>query len=196
MGLIGSGKGNSAQQTTQSATNQQVATESGVAVGANSTASINIQTSDPDTVKNALVFGAGVNRDSLVTNAHVVDSSLNFAGHAADIAEATNRQAITSIENVAGGSILANSNLATKFIDSSSKDYQSGINLLQSVGQNQTDVALQSQRVASGALDASFAVSRATAPQDNNFTVTETIKYVVIGLAVVFAAFFIFKKKA
>lgn len=196
MGLIGSGKGNSAQQTTQQVSNQQVATQSGIAVGANSQASINVQTSDPETVKNALLANASVSRDSLTTNAHVTDSALDFAGHAAEVAAGTSRQALTSIENIAGGSILANSNLATKFIDSSSRDYQSGINLLQSVGQQNTDIALQSQRAASGALDASFAVSRATAPQDNNFTVTETIKYVVIGLAVVFAAFFIFKKKA
>lgn len=196
MGLIGSGKGNSAQQTNQSATNQQVATTSGVAVGANSQASINIQTSDPETVKAALLANAGVNRDSLVTNAHVTDSALDFAGHAAEVAASTNRQALTSIENIAGGSILANSNLATKFIDNSSKDYNSGINLLQSIGNQQSDIALASQQLASRALDSSFAVSRAVAPQDTNFTVTTTIKYIAIGLAVVFGAFFIFRKKS
>ncbi len=196
MGLIGSGKGNSAQQTNQTASNQQVATESGIAFGAGNSGAVNIQTSDPETVKAALLATAGVNRDSLVTNAHVVDSSLGFAGHAADVAAATNQKALTSVENIAGGSITANTMLATKFIDSSSKDFISGINLLQSVGNQQTDVALAAQTLARGALDQSFAVSRAVAPQDTNFTVTTTIKYIAIALAVAFGAFFFFRRKA
>ncbi len=196
MGLIGSGKGNSAQQTNQTASNQQVATESGIAFGAGNTGAVNIMTSDPETVKAALVATAGVNRDSLVTNAHVVDSSLTFAGHSADVAAATNRQALDAVENIAGGSITANTALATKFIDSSSKDYISGINLLQSVGNQQTDVALGAQTLANRALDSSFGVARAVAPQDTNFTVTTTIKYIAVALAVAFGAFFFFRRKA
>lgn len=175
-----SGKGNSASETssTTNVSNQQVATESGIAVGAGSSASISVTSSDP-----------GVVKEALRANAATSGSAFTFAGHAAEIAAQTNALATRSVENIAGTSILAQNALATKYTEHVSENAAQNINLLQSVAQQGTDIALSGQKLAGDALDKSFAVSRAVAPQDANYSSTETTKYYVYGavaIAVIF----------
>lgn len=180
-----SGKGNSSAATTQNVSNQQVATESGIAIGANSKADINVNTLDPEVAKAAIAGNVLANRDSLV-----------FAGHAAEVSADVNKFSTLAVSNIASASILGQNELATKFIEGAGDLAAQNVNLLQSLNQQQTDVALRSLGTANDALTQSFAVSRATAPQDANYTVTSAIKYIAIALAVVFGAMFIFRKKA
>lgn len=189
---------------TNNVSNQQVATESGIALGANSSGnSIAISTSDPEVTRAALGAGVATARDSL-----------SFAGHAADVAASVNALALRSVEGIAGQSIdqigrnsargfdFAES-LSSKFSKESGDLAAQNISLLGSIANQQTDVALNAQNKASEALDKSFAVSRATAPQDSNFSLTEivgstqkTIVYVFVGIAVLATAFFMFRKRA
>ncbi len=178
MGSGTSGKGSSSAETTQQVENNQVATESGLAFGRNATGNeVNITTDNPEIVKAAI---AG--------NAYVSDKALGFAGASAAIAADVNKFAVGAVENLAGTSVLAQNALATKFGQNVSDLAAQNINLLQSVNQEQTDVALRALGVSNDALDKSFAVSRAVAPQDANFTQSDlaattgkTILYLVLG---------------
>jgi hypothetical protein len=184
-------KGNSSskQESKTNVTNQQVATESGIAVGAGASANISITSSDAETTKNALIASAANNQ-----------SAFNFAGHAAEVAADTNRFATTAVRDIAGTSIEAQNALATKYTEHVSDTAAQNINLLQSIAQQQTDVGLKGLDVANEALNKSFAVSRAVAPQDANYTQTETSKYMlyaVIAVAVIFGlSTFLFRKRA
>lgn len=176
-----SGKGSSSAETNQTVTNQQVATESGIAVGANSNAAISVTTSDPEVLEAALKANTAV------------------SSFAAD----TNKFAIGAVTDLAGTSILAQNALATKFGNNVSDLAAQNINLLQSVGQEQSNVALQAQALASRALDQSFGVSRAVAPQDPNYTTSDlastqskTIIYIVLGLVAMLGLGFLFLKKS
>ncbi len=192
MGSGTSGKGSSSAETTQQVENNQVATESGLAFGRNATGNeVNITTDNPEIVKAAI---AG--------NAYVSDKALGFAGASAAIAADVNKFAVGAVENLAGTSVLAQNALATKFGQNVSDLAAQNINLLQSVNQEQTDVALRALGVSNDALDKSFAVSRAVAPQDANFTQSDlaattgkTILYLVLGLVALLGLGFIFYKK-
>ncbi len=201
--MANSGKGNSSSETKQTAYNQQVATESGIAIGANSQASISVQTSDPE-----------VARTAILGNSAVAGAAFNFAGHSAEIAAETNRLAQAGVERIAGGSILAQSELAGRSIDAQnfltskfSTDTANlaaqNISLLQSIGNQQSDIALAGQKLAGDALTQSFAVSRAVAPQDANYSVTELagtasklVLYIVLGIAAIFGIIMVTKKRA
>ncbi len=192
MGSGTSGKGSSSAETTQQVENNQVATESGLAFGRNATGNeVNITTDNPEIVKAAI---AG--------NAYVSDDALKFAGASAAIAADVNKFAVGAVENLAGTSVLAQNALATKFGQNVSDLAAQNIDLLQSVNQQQTDVALKALGVSNDALDKSFAVSRAVAPQDANFTQSDlaattgkTILYLVLGLVALLGLGFIFYKK-
>lgn len=199
-------KGNkkSSSDTNITSTNQQVATESGIALGANASGNqISITSSDADVTRAALAAGVASGRDSL-----------SFAGHAADVAAQTNMFALRTVEGVAGKSIdeigrnsargfdFAES-LSTKFAQGAGELAAQNIGLLSSISNANTDVALNAQDKASRALDQSFAVSKSTAPQDANFSLTEvvgtaskTIIFVIVGIAVVVGLFFAFRKRA
>lgn len=182
-----SGKGNSSAETKQTATNQQVGVSSGIGLGANSTGNvISVSSSDP-----------GVAKAAIQGNAYVADSAFAFAGHAAEVAADTNKFSAAVLGNTAGLAITANTDLSKKFIEGVSDVAAQNIGLLTSISQQNTETTLQSQRTANDALQASFAVSRATAPQDSNFTVSDTIQkvamYAAIAVAVI-AGLFFFRK--
>lgn len=188
-----SGKGNSSAQTTQQVANNQVATESGIALGAGAKGnSINVSTSDPETVKAALT-----------ANAYVTNDSLGFAGHAADVAAQTSIFAQKTVEDIAGGSILANNDLASKFSRNISDLAAQNVGLLSSVANNLTDVSLGAQDSNNKALDLAFGVAAQAAPQTDNYTATalaatssKTFMYIAIAIAAVFGFFFLARKKA
>lgn len=170
------GKGSSSAETQNTATNNQVATESGIAVGGtNNSANISVTTSDPEVLEAALKSNTDVNQ---------------FATDA--------------VTTLAGTSILAQNSLATKFGQNVSDLAAQNINLLQSVNQENTATTLAGLDVAKGALDQSFAISRSVAPQDPSYAQetlaqnnSKTIIWIVLGmlgLGIVF--FFGFKKKA
>lgn len=194
------GKGNSSAETNQTATNQQVGVSSGIGLGANSRDNvINVSTADPEVAKTAISGNSFVAANALKGNAYVADSAFNFAGHAADVAAETNKYTTAVLGSTAALSIEANTGLAKKFIEGVSDTAAQNVGLLTAISQQNTETTLQGQRVAGDALQASFAVSRATAPQDANFTVSDTIQkvalYGAIAIAAIFALFF-FSKKA
>lgn len=190
MGSGASGKGTSQAKTEQTANNLQTATTSGLALGAYSNNNkVDIQTSDPEVAKTAI---AG--------NVVAEGQALNFAGHAADVAAEVNKSSIDSIESVARYGIGSGNALAGKFLDSVSQTAAQNIGLLTSVGQNETDVALASQRASAQALDASFQVSKSVAPQDPSYALQTTLSktaYIIVSLVVAaIGAVFLFRKKA
>lgn len=190
MGGGASGKGTSQAKTEQSVVNQQTASTSGIALGAQShNNTVNVQTADPS-----------VARTAIEGNVIAEGQALQFAGHAADVASRTNEFAIGSVESVAKYSVGANTSLATKFLDSVNENSKANIGLLQSVGQNETDIALQAQRASAQALDASFQVSRSVAPQDPSYALQTTLSktaYIIMAIvAAVFLGFFITRKRA
>jgi len=199
-----SGKGNSSAQTTQQATNQQVAAQSGIALGAGSHGNeINISSSDPEVSKYALGTSVAQSQVALGANAHVTDSALNFAGHAAEVAAGTNNLALSAVQSIAGGSILAQNDLATKFGENTSKLAAQNIGLLQSVGQELTTVSLASLENNKSALDSAFGVAAQVAPQTDNFTATalgttlsKTVLYIGLAVAAIFGLFFFSRKKS
>lgn len=168
-----SGKGSSSAETNQTVANNQVATESGIAVGgSNNDTRISVTTLDPEVAAAAIRGNSDVSKFAIDRNAAVSEFATG---------------AVTSLAGLFGNQI---SDLAAQ-----------NINLLQSVNQESTNVALSSQQLASRALDESFAVSRAVAPQDPNYTQTtladtqsRTVIYIVVGAIVVFAGFFFLRK--
>lgn len=198
-----SGKGNSSAQTTNQVSNQQVATTSGIALGAGATGNeINVSSSDPKVAAAAIAGNSQVAGEALGSNVAVTSDALNFAGHAADVAAQTNQFATQAVENIAGGSLQLQDNLATKFTGAVSDLAAQNINLLQSVGQQQTDVALNAQNAAKDALDQSFAVSESVAPQDPNYateslagTQSQTIVYIVLGILAILGLGFVFLRR-
>lgn len=172
-----SGKGNSSAQTTQTAENEQVGVTSGIGIGANSSGNkINIQSDSPEIAK----------------------TLSDQAGHVADVSAQVNALAISEVGNTAGLAIAGANNLATKFGDDLTQVNNSNVGLLTSVAQELSNTTSQSLDVSKSALDSSFAVSRAVAPQNDNFTVSDTIgtvgKYVAVA-AVAIAFIFFFRKK-
>ena len=123
-----SGKGSSSAETTQTVTNQQVATESGIAIGANSSAAINVSTLDPEVAEAAIRGNSDVSKFAIDRNASV---------------SAFATGAVTQLAGLFGDKV---SDLAAQ-----------NINLLQSVNQESADVAISGQQLAARALDASFA---------------------------------------
>lgn len=179
----GGGKGNSSAATTQTANNEQVATQSGIAIGAKAEGNtINVSSSDPEVAKYAL------------------GSSLSFAGHAADVAGAVNESAISGLKGVAELSISSGNDLAKKFLSSVSDTAAQNINLLQSVGQNETEVALNAQRSSAAALQSSFDVSKSVAPQDPSYALQTTLSktaYIIVAVVVAgFLGLFLLRKRA
>ncbi len=186
----GGGKGNSEAKTEQTAYNEQVATTSGIAVGARNTGTVNILSSDPETVKN-----------SLAASAFTSHEAFNFAGHSADLATQVNQSTTKAITDTAELAILGGNNLAGKFLDSVSDQAVQNIGLLQSLGNSQADIAKNSQDAANQALQASFGVARSVAPQDPSFALETTVgtigKYAAIfaGVITLVIAIFVFGKK-
>ena len=172
-----SGKGNSSAETNQTANNYQVATQSGIAVGgANNSANINVTTADPEVAK-AAIQG----------NVYATNSALNFAGHAADVAAAANEYATGAIQNVASLSISSADDLSTKFLGAVNDTTASNINLLQSLGQQQSDVAINSEKLASDALASSFSIAGQAAPHDagavaENLSTTTSKTFLYLGV--------------
>lgn len=192
MGGGASGKGTSQATTQQTATNQQTAADSGIALGAGSHGNtVSVTTSDPETVKN-----------SLLASAAAENSALNFAGHAGDVAASVNEFSISALRDTANMSVAAQNDLATKFISGVGDVAAQNVNLLQSLSDNQTGVTLQAQKASQAALDASFAVSKSVAPQDPSFALenvvgglSKTALYIVLGVAALFIGFFALKGK-
>lgn len=198
-----SGKGNSSAQTTNQVSNQQVAAQSGIALGAGAQGNeINISSSDPEVARAALI--AGNNSQAIAAQAQVATSgqAFNFAGHAADVAAQTNNFATQAVESIAGGSILAQNDLATKFGKNVSDLAAQNVGLLQSVGQELTTVSLASLDSNNKALDSAFGVAAQAAPQTDNYTATalaetssKTYLYIALAVAAVFG-FMMLRKKA
>ncbi len=161
-----SGKGNSSAETKQTANNYQVATQSGIAVGGQgNSANINVSTADPEVAKTAIQGNAYVSSQALLANTHTTDSALNFAGHAADVAASVNEYATGAIKDVASLSIVSGNDLSTKFLGAVNDTTAKNINLLQSVGQQESDTAINAQKLASEALQSSFSIAGNAAPQ-------------------------------
>lgn len=205
-----SGKGNSSAETKQEVQNNQVAASSGIAVGAGASGnSFNISSSDPGVTAAALQ--AGVQQSAIA--AHTADSAfagvvagegqaLNFAGHAADVAAQTNILAQKSVSDIAGGSILAQNDLATKFGDKVSEIAGQNVSLLQSIAQENTTVSLKALDNSHDALGSAFGVAAQAAPQTDNYTATElastsakTYIYIAIAAGLALFGFFFFGRK-
>jgi hypothetical protein len=187
MGGGASGKGTSQAKTEQQVTNKQVASQSGIALGADARDNvINVQSADPGVAKTAIETAIG-------GNAVVTDMAFNFAGRAGEAAAKT-------ADNATQTAIAGNTFLASKFVDALGEDARQNIGLLQSVGQNATDIAMAGQRSADKALEQSFNVSKSVAPQDPSYALQTTLSktaYIIVAVIVAgIAAIFIFRKKA
>lgn len=183
MGGGASGKGTSQAKTEQRVDNKQVATQSGLALGADARDNvINVQTADPEVAKIAIA-GQTV----------AVDRALTFGNESQRIAAQTSEKATET-------AVAGNTFLASKFVDALGENARQNIGLLQSVGQNATDIAMAGQRSADKALEASFNVSKSVAPQDPSYALQTTlgkVAYIIIAVIVAgVAAIFLFRKKA
>jgi LPXTG-motif cell wall-anchored protein len=169
-----SGKGSSSAETNQTVTNNQVATESGIAVGGtNNSANISIRSLDPEVAEAAIRGNSTVSMFAIDRNADVSKFATG---------------AVTQLSALFGDHI---SDLAAQ-----------NINLLQSVNQESADVAINSQNLAAHALDESFAISRSVAPQDPNYARqvlagidSKTIVYVILGILGILGLGYFFLKK-
>ena len=111
------GFGTSENKTTTNVSNQQVATESGIALGANSTNSVSIMTADPEIAKASFEANVGVSQAALDSNMLTsalaikssVDTSKLFSEGVRDI-YGTSAAALTSAnqDNAALSNKLAN----------------------------------------------------------------------------------------
>ena len=197
-----SGKGNSSAETKQTANNYQTATTSGIAVGGQgNSANISVVSSDPEVARTAITGNAYVTNSALGFAGRVADSSLGFASRAAEVAAATQEYAVGAIERTGALSIYSANDLAAKYAKNVSQDLAQNVNLLQSVGQQQTDVALNAQKLASQSLQQGFAIAAGAAPQTPAYLqeqistgTNKTIIYVVIGLAAIFGLFLFTRK--
>lgn len=210
-----SGKGNSSAETTQQVKNQNVAAQSGIAFGADSSNNkVSITSSDPETTKYAIAGGvqdtaiaagaiADVAGTALGANAQVTGAAFNFAGHAADVAAQTNEFATKAVEDIAGGSILAQNDLATKFGKNTSDLAAQNVSLLQSVGQELTTVSLKALDNNHDNSQLAFGVAAQAAPQTDNYTATalaetssKTYLYIALAAVAGLLLFFLGKKRS
>lgn len=186
-------KGESSAQTTQTASNQQVAAQSGIALGVGAQGNeINVSSSDPEVAKYAIQG-----------NVVAEGQALGFAGHAADVAATASQEATHAIESVAGTSILSSNDLATKFGDNTAKLAADQVNLLGSVAQEATTIALGNQATTNAALQGAFGVAAQAAPQTDNYTATalsqtasKTYLYIAAAVVAVFGIIILSRKKA
>jgi hypothetical protein len=184
------GKGSSSAETTQQTTNnvknEQVAAQSGIAVGANSSAEINVTTADPEVAKAALL-----------SNAATSNSALNFAGHAADsalsVANDVSKTAITQTADTANLAIIGNTKLASEYASHVSEDQARNIGLLQDLANQNVNTTLANNKLTEKALDASFTQASNAAPQSEGATakiLTDTaFKYIIIIVGIIAVLF-------
>ncbi len=189
MGLFGFGTSENTTKT--DVTNQQVATESGIATGGSgNNTKISIQTADPEVAKSAIIG------QTLTT-----DRALTFGENVVGANTALNASAINAIASNANLAILGSNDLATKFAKSTSDQQAKNIDLLQSLSDQSAQAELRSQNLAAGALDASFAISKSVAPQSSAFQTESVvgsfskITYVVIAVAGLIFALYAFRRK-
>lgn len=176
MGLFSSNKTSTNTTVNTTTTNQQVAAESGIALGAGASGNT-IVTADPEIVGQALA------------------TSEFISGRALQTVDASNDR-LSAVHALA---IQGHENLATKYMEAARGQAQDNIAFLQNVADNQF-AALDKT------LDESFGIAKSVAPQDAAYSVQELsrttfegmTKIAIAGVAILglVFTFFLLKKKA
>lgn len=189
MGSFGFGTTDS--ETTTNVHNENVAAQSGIALGNQSYGnSVSVTTADPEVAKTAIIG-----------NVAVAGSALNFGDHALDISSDISRSSISAIQSNAALSILSSNDMATKFAKATSVSEANNIALLSSLSTENANSSIRSSQLASQALDSSFAIAHNAAPQtdaaqlENVTGSVSKILYVFFGLGALVAVVFFFRKK-
>lgn len=168
MGMFGFGT--SENKSTTNVSNQQVATESGIALGANSTNTVSIMTADPEIAKASFAANVGVSEAALKTNA------------------LTSGLAIASAEN-----------MSKSFISGVNDNFATTAALLQSSAQDNAAISNKLVGLADKSLSESFQNAARSTEQTEGYqneTASNNTTKIILGVLLVVgvAAFFIFRR--
>ena len=168
MGMFGFGT--SENKSTTNVSNQQVATESGIALGANSTNTVSIMTADPEIAKASFEANVGVSEAALKSNA--LTSGLAIAG---------------------------SKDMAKIFTDASTDQFETTAALLQSSAQDTAAISNKLVSLADKSLEESFQNAARSTEQTSGYqneTSSNNMTKIILGVLVVagIAAFFFFRR--
>ena len=178
MGLFGIGT--TEKKETIQTTNEQVATESGLAQGGSGNKNfVSIQRVDPT----------------------VTGQAFDFASNAVDLSTRLGATAVNAATTNANNAIAANTIFASKFADTLGNAHSKDLEFLREVNQDNTATNLSTQALAKNALDSSFAIATRANPQSEGFVLENAlgqfskIFYVIGGIIAVGLLIYAFKRK-